>query len=135
MQSSVVGIVSIIFQKTLDTTHFIVYNTHMTNTPSFIDHTRRSKYDSQFLRMIAEKHYYFGAGKYTPEGERIMEIADKIDMVTGELPKSDPADTTTFFDEVREIGEEMRRNEQQAALDRIAELDKEMGIDEIGDRR
>jgi hypothetical protein len=100
----------------------------MTNTPSFIDHNRSSSYDSQFLRMIAEKHYLTGAGKYTPEGERIMEIADKIDMVTDEPPKSDPADATAFFDELREIGEEMRRNEQQAALDRIAELDKEMGL-------
>jgi len=82
-----------------------MYNTHMSNTPSFIDYNRSSSYDSQFLRMIAEKHYYFGAGKYTPEGERIMEIADKIDMVTGELPKSDPADAQAFFDELREIGD------------------------------
>jgi hypothetical protein len=81
----------------------------MSNTPSFIRRNIKPSYDSQFLRRIAEKHYLTGPSAYTPEGERLMEIADKIDMVTGEPPRSDPADAQTFFDELRNISEEIKR--------------------------
>ena len=66
----------------------------MKKIPSFISDER---YDSQFLRRIAELNYLLGPGKYAPEGEILMEIADKIDLLTGELPKSDPKDAQEFF--------------------------------------
>ena len=97
MQSSVVGIVSIIFQKTLDTTHFIVYNTHMNDNEI-----------NYLCKMLQQSHDM--ACKASGFTDTILMQALEVVI------------------HLRQQRDEARKRLSECAMDKIAELDEEMGL-------
>jgi len=141
-----------IFQNLLDSSHFIVYNTHMTNDERIPDPVH--------LRSIAQNDYMIDNG-FLPDGLLLYEIAERMERTEALLREQTRKSIEAAFalreakrerdearrevcqlrstsyphdmKEVYEIADSRgwdcyKTKEREDAMDRLAQLDEELGL-------